>query len=213
MSRHGFRGLACNWLLLSTVVFWSNVGLAATPGVISARIIARQFSEQDQKLTHVVIETTTSSEFKVSVAAAAEPVMRKLDAGRALEVTVNDVNEPTTITKVGNVSLYIRGEARLTALMISFVVLLLAALGVTEGNPLKFLIGVDERYSNSQTQIVLWFGALATVYLAKKVHRILSNEAVESSLEGRCVELILSGGQFDDAEADTGKKCTTLCFA
>lgn len=99
MSRHGFSGFARNWLLLSAVMLWSGAGLAATPGVISARIIARQFSDQDQKLTHVVIETTTSSEFNVSVAAAAEPVLRKLDAGRALEVTVDDVNEPTTITK------------------------------------------------------------------------------------------------------------------
>jgi len=33
-------------------------------------------------------------------------------------------------------------------------------------SPLAFLIGADNRYSNSQTQLALWFATVATVYLA-----------------------------------------------
>ena len=34
------------------------------------------------------------------------------------------------------------------------------------GKPQVFVIGQDQRYSNSKTQVVLWFSALMTVYLA-----------------------------------------------
>jgi hypothetical protein len=41
----------------------------------------------------------------------------------------------------------------------------LAAI-VTNWRPQKFLIGMDNRYSNSQCQLALWFGAAMTAYLA-----------------------------------------------
>jgi ABC-type Co2+ transport system permease subunit len=41
------------------------------------------------------------------------------------------------------------------------------------GAPQEFLIGTDNRYSNSQCQLALWFGAMATVYLAAVWLRII----------------------------------------
>jgi hypothetical protein len=42
---------------------------------------------------------------------------------------------------------------------------------MVRGSPLSFLIGADNRYSNSQTQLALWFAALATAYRATVILR------------------------------------------
>jgi hypothetical protein len=63
--------------------------------------------------------------------------------------------------------------AVLTALFGAFVALFLAALVLTRGRPQSFMIGVDNRYSNSQVQLTLWFGALATVYAAAVALRVV----------------------------------------
>jgi hypothetical protein len=62
--------------------------------------------------------------------------------------------------------------AVLAAMLVTFAALFVAALGLTHGRPQSFLIGMDNRYSNSQVQLTLWFGALATVYGAALVLRI-----------------------------------------
>ena len=46
----------------------------------------------------------------------------------------------------------------------SLFLLALAAL-VTKGAPLKFIVGMDNRYSNSKLQIVLWFWILISTYI------------------------------------------------
>src|SRR6185437_12634213 len=44
---------------------------------------------------------------------------------------------------------------------------------VAQRQPTRFLLGVDNRYSNSQCQLALWFGAVATVYVAAIALRII----------------------------------------
>jgi hypothetical protein len=61
---------------------------------------------------------------------------------------------------------------RLLALGLALLCLLAAASLVTSGRPQRFMIGADNRYSNSQTQLVLWFGAVAIVYAATVALRI-----------------------------------------
>lgn len=46
----------------------------------------------------------------------------------------------------------------------SLLLLALAAL-VTQGAPLKFIVGMDNRYSNSKLQIALWFWILISTYV------------------------------------------------
>lgn len=41
------------------------------------------------------------------------------------------------------------------------------------GAPGKFLVGVDNRYSNSQVQLAVWFGVAATMYLAMMILRLV----------------------------------------
>jgi hypothetical protein len=47
----------------------------------------------------------------------------------------------------------------------------LAAL-VTGGAPLKFIVGMDNRYSNSKFQLALWFWVVLSTYLATVVFRV-----------------------------------------
>lgn len=47
----------------------------------------------------------------------------------------------------------------------------IAALG-TRGSPLKFIVGMDNRYSNSKFQIALWFWVVLSTYIATAVFRL-----------------------------------------
>jgi len=53
----------------------------------------------------------------------------------------------------------------------AFVVLGLAAI-VTKGAPLKFIVGQDNRYSNSKFQVALWFWIVISSYVAVVISRV-----------------------------------------
>jgi hypothetical protein len=53
----------------------------------------------------------------------------------------------------------------------AFAILAIAALA-TRGSPLKFIVGMDNRYSNSKFQIALWFWVMLSTYLATVVFRL-----------------------------------------
>ncbi|HEY6768712.1 MAG TPA: hypothetical protein VI386_28460 [Candidatus Sulfotelmatobacter sp.] len=61
---------------------------------------------------------------------------------------------------------------RLLVLTACAFVILLLAIAVTKGHPLKFIISVDNRYSNSQLQITVWFWVVMSTYLATVVFRV-----------------------------------------
>jgi len=52
------------------------------------------------------------------------------------------------------------------------LVLLGLASAVTKGTPLKFILGQDNRYSNSKLQVALWFWVLISTYMATVALRI-----------------------------------------
>lgn len=79
---------------------------------------------------------------------------------------VDDVTRPTTVTQVDRVSRAVPASARLWALLVSLFVVVAVATVLTRFKPQKLLIGADNRYSNSQTQLALWSAAVAVVYLA-----------------------------------------------
>src|SRR5205823_407889 len=54
----------------------------------------------------------------------------------------------------------------------ALLLIVIATLALPDSSPLKFLIGKDNRYSNSQTQIALWFGAAMSAYLAMVFVRV-----------------------------------------
>jgi hypothetical protein len=65
---------------------------------------------------------------------------------------------------------------RIIAIVVSALVLLLLAAFASKWLPYRFLIGADNRVSNSKCQAVLWFGAAMTAYLATLVLRLVQSE-------------------------------------
>jgi hypothetical protein len=113
------------------------------------------------------------AEFDVTVNVADTAHVKGLTALTAIQVEVDDVSHPTVITRLDKVAVRVGAYQRLLAIGLSFVVLLLIATLATGGRPLRFLIGLDNRYSNSQSQLVLWFGALAVISVSAVVLRIV----------------------------------------
>ena len=62
--------------------------------------------------------------------------------------------------------------SRLMILAISGFALLALAAAVTKGHPLKFIVGMDNRYSNSKFQVALWFWVTISTYIATVALRI-----------------------------------------
>ena len=79
----------------------------------------------------------------------------------------------TTVTAIQSIKRPVSARYRLIALALALLCLVGAAALATRGRPQQFMIGVDNRYSNSQTQLVLWFGAVAIVYAAAVGLRIV----------------------------------------
>ena len=66
----------------------------------------------------------------------------------------------------------IPGTQRAMVLAACALVLLGLATAVTKGAPLKFIVGMDNRYSNSKFQLAVWFWVVISSYLAVIVFRL-----------------------------------------
>ena len=100
-------------------------------------------------------------------------VLNKLkSAARSDEVVVSVDKIQGQITKLISLARPVPLEVRLIAFAVSVMALLLLASILSRGKPLSFIIGVDNRYSNSQTQLALWFGAAGAIYLAALFLRV-----------------------------------------
>ncbi|MGA9868680.1 MAG: hypothetical protein WBQ75_19820 [Acetobacteraceae bacterium] len=98
-------------------------------------------------------------------------VTKLADARKGDVIVVHE--DGTTVTAVDSITRHVSGWYRFLALGIALLCLLGAAAIATQGRPQRFMIGVDNRYSNSQSQLVLWFGAVAIVYAATVALRIV----------------------------------------
>lgn len=92
-------------------------------------------------------------------------------AGDKATVIVDKVEEPTAVTSIVEVTRSASVSARIMALGGSLAAILGAAAVAARWDPRRFLIGMDNRYSNSQVQLAFWFAAVATAYAAAVVLR------------------------------------------
>lgn len=77
-----------------------------------------------------------------------------------------DNNNPDVIREITAVERPTSEMQRSLALGAAFLTIFLLATLAAGFKPLGYIIGADHRYSNSKLQMVLWFSALMTVYLA-----------------------------------------------
>jgi hypothetical protein len=105
-------------------------------------------------------------------AAICGAALRNTRADDVLTVDVDQTNAPTMVTKVESVARPVCAWSRLLAFGGSVILLLIVTAFAVCWKPWKFLIGADNRYSNSQCQMVLWFGAVASMYLGTLALRV-----------------------------------------
>lgn len=105
----------------------------------------------------------------LELGAAADEVRQKLALARAgdkISLRLDSPTAPKSITKIEKISRPVGRKHRLMAMAASLLGLFLVALFFTRGKPQALILGKDQRYSNSQVQMALWFAVTATVYCA-----------------------------------------------
>lgn len=86
--------------------------------------------------------------------------------------------------------------SRFLVLALCALTLLALATAVTKGAPLKFIVGMDNRYSNSKFQVALWFWIVISTYMATVVFRVWTGAGNLDFLAGVSIPqnlLVLSG--------------------
>ena len=142
---------------------------AASSGTIDGRLVSRTDASDVIKLERL----PDAAVFQLPVAAADIRLIKDVPLDTVIRIEVDDTIRPAQITRVDKISVPIGIYPRLVAIGGSFVILFGLAMLATRGKPLRFLIGLDNRYSNSQSQLVLWFGALAVIYCSAVILRIV----------------------------------------
>jgi hypothetical protein len=169
MKRWTVRGLflALGLILGATTATFNSA--QASTGTIEGRVksVAADGSEMNfERAPDATIYTVTVDE-------AERFRVKGTPAEVSLKVEVDDVVNPTRLTRIDGTSVRVSAYARVIAMSGSFAALLLLTMIAAGGNPLRFLVGLDNRYSNSQCQMVLWFGVLAVVYVSAVILRIV----------------------------------------
>jgi hypothetical protein len=91
--------------------------------------------------------------------------------GDRIWLTVDDPLNPQRVVQITRVARPVPALQRTIALAAALAVIAAFASLATAGRPWRFLVGNDNRMSNSQTQMALWFGVVAMVYGATLILR------------------------------------------
>ncbi|TCS12100.1 hypothetical protein [Caulobacter sp. BK020] len=91
--------------------------------------------------------------------------------GDRVWLTVDDPLSPQHVVQITRLARPVPVLQRTIALVAAFAVIAAFASLATAGRPWRFLVGNDNRMSNSQTQMALWFGVVAMVYGATLILR------------------------------------------
>ena len=157
-------------------------GAFATLLIFAPTIAAGQ--QQSRQVTVAVTESQpddgrlkldlpgSAADRALPVDAATKAQLKTIQAGDIVSVEFDQVDNPQHITRLIQVSRSVGWFTRGVALTISSAVIWLAAYAATSGHVSKLLIGQDERYSNSKSQLAFWFGAVMVVYLTTLMLRV-----------------------------------------
>jgi hypothetical protein len=153
----------------STLVLATTAAASSSAGTIQGRIKSWSPDASVVKMERIPDSTV----YQLPIDDADAILLKTTATDTIVQVEVDDTVRPTKITRVDKISVPVGAYPRIIAIGGSFIVLLLFATLATRGRPLRFLVGLDNRYSNSQCQIVLWFGALAVIYVSAVILRIV----------------------------------------
>lgn len=173
------KGRACVASVVAAMVmlagFASRAAWAAAPAASVPAALTGIFKTYSPGTNEITI-TLEQSDRTLQLGAAgpeARRLLRLARAGDVLTVDVDDAVEPETISKLDAIQRPVAAATRLLYLGVATLVALLATSLAAQGRPQRFVIGVDNRYSNSQFQLAAWFVAVAIVYLGTVMLRIV----------------------------------------
>lgn len=160
-----------------------SIVLCSAPAVLAATAAADESAIQGRVVSVAPSAAAgTAGELTLAVDSGARRYRLAVDeavkldgvsTGSVIKVQVDSAQHPTRVSALLETAVQVGPYQRLIAMSAAFVALLIFAMLVTSWQPQRFLIGMDGRYSNSQTQIVVWFGALAVLYFSAVVLRIV----------------------------------------
>lgn len=166
-------------LLLTTAVFLIGASAFSRPTIAESpadsahpspkKIIIKETIKQDNRVTAILSES--GERFKLTGASTQDAVMLMV-AGDRIDVDLES-NNPDVVKELKLLERPVSTVQRALALGAAFLAVFLPALLAAGLKPLDYIIGADHRYSNSKLQMVLWFSALMTVYLATVGLRVM----------------------------------------
>jgi len=165
------------WLMPAFIVV-SILTLGASPSLADSAPAAGSFTGVFNSMGPggASVNVTLTGEPKALDLTFADTTLRAAFADAvkndAVTITTDSASNPTQITAVASVARPVGRTERVIFLALSGVILVAIAAAVTKFRPQSLLISKDNRYSNSQCQLALWFGAVATVYVASVGLRI-----------------------------------------
>lgn len=178
----GFRRLALACGLACGLQFGLAAEAAAAPppsatpataeGVIQAiGVTPSRLGANSDQLT--VLPTGAAGPVTLTVDRPADKQALDLGArpGDRIWLTVDDPVNPRQVVQITRIARPAPVAQRIIALAAAFAVVAGLAALATSGKPWRFVVGDDNRLSNSQTQLALWFGVVAVVYGATLILR------------------------------------------
>jgi hypothetical protein len=99
--------------------------------------------------------------------------LKQFHVGDHVRVDINDNGELKELRGPWSVPIDgISPSCRLLVLAACALGIFGLSTAVTKGSPLKFIVGMDNRYSNSKLQLALWFWVVISTYIATVVFRV-----------------------------------------
>lgn len=181
---------------------------AAKPVLLEAKVVSLDAAAHSIKLE---VETDNGIEKVTADTARARPVVATLEPGDQIRARLLR-GDNAAILDATLETRWAEPFLRWKALLGSFLLLAVLAGLATRGRLYRFVVGVDNRYSKSQVQIVIWAGLTGSAYLATLFLRVYEGGPVGGI--GITNNLLLLSGlsalSFGAAKAITAGKNDTV---
>jgi hypothetical protein len=172
MSSRGFILLGAGLLLL---LGCKNLSAAPEAAVAHMTTLVGTVLVPYSSATHMIELNLAQSTEPVQLSCVSQACVNSatdVREGDAVTLEIDRTGEPGSVIKVVSLSRPVGLWFRFLAFGGSFIFLFMLSALAVRWKPWTFLIGADNRYSNSQCQMVLWFCAVATMYLGTLALRV-----------------------------------------
>jgi hypothetical protein len=173
--------LVCLGLTTSASVAGTAQSVNSTPAqsLANARVDSIDIEHGSVVLTDCPPEQQTGQaanrcsgrNLSVAVSSDTKPKLKMIHVGDHVSVSFQ-TDKMDTVSAISLRSQPVSPFWRLMTMVLAFLATFLLASMVTGGHPLRLIVGQDNRYSNSQFQMALWFSILISTYAALVVLRV-----------------------------------------